>query len=99
MVILLIIGTAVAVILGSCFRVFVLVPVMLLATAVTIAIGTVSGHDSRVIALATLETLALLQVGYFVGCILRALLRVGITGWHRRQRSKAFDKKSHPTTS
>lgn len=92
MVVLLIIGTAVGVILGLRLTVFVLVPAMLLATAVTIARGIASGHDSRVIALAVLATLASVQIGYIVGCSLSALLRVRITGWHRRPKGEPKEK-------
>jgi hypothetical protein len=56
------------------FKVFVLIPATLLAAAVIIA----SSHQPKLtIALTMAGTVALLQIGYIVGIIARALLQRG----------------------
>ena len=69
-----IVSTIVGVILGLRFKVFVLGPATLLATAAITAIGIASGHDARAIALTVFGTTASLQIGYFAGCILHAMV-------------------------
>jgi hypothetical protein len=68
--VLIIICTLSGVVLGLRFKVFVLAPAMLLATAVTIASGIMRGHAPSFVALATLGTLVSLQIGYLVGSVL-----------------------------
>src|ERR1700746_581518 len=54
------------------FKVFVLIPATLLAAAVIVA----SSHQPKLtIALSVVGTVALLQIGYIVGIIARALLQ------------------------
>jgi hypothetical protein len=61
-------GTLAGVLLGlSRFKVLVLVPAFLIAACAII----VTGHELKVIALTILATVALLQIGYIVGCIAR----------------------------
>jgi hypothetical protein len=83
MVVYLIIGAMAGIVLGLCFKVFVLAPAMLLAMALAIASGIMRGHAPSVIALATLGTLASLQIGYLGGCILQAYLPMRTTSHYR----------------
>jgi len=62
------IGAIVGILLGVRFKVFVLLPAILVAAGVII----ITGHGLKVIALTLLSTVVLLQVGYFVGAYLRA---------------------------
>ena len=64
------IAAVVGIILGLRFKVLVLVPATLLATAVVTAIGLIGGQQFRVIAFTLVGAAALLQVGYIVGCVL-----------------------------
>jgi len=64
------IGAVFGIILGLRFKVLVLVPATLLATAVVTAVGLLDGQHFRVIALTVVGAAALLQVGYVVGCVL-----------------------------
>ena len=65
-------GTLAGVLLGlSRFKVLVLVPAILIAACAII----VTGHELKVIALTILATVALLQIGYIVGCIARVHVR------------------------
>ena len=79
MVVLLTIATLAGFVLGLRLKVSVLIPATLLATAVTITCGIVSGHAAGVIAFATLGILTSLQIGYLVGSVLEAYLPVRIT--------------------
>ena len=58
--------------LGLFFRVFALVPAMLLATVVIPMMGWTHGLGLGTIALTVLGAVALLQIGYVVGCVLHA---------------------------
>jgi hypothetical protein len=64
------IGAVFGIILGLRFKVLVLVPGTVLATAVVIAVGLLGGQQFRVIAFTVVGAAALLQVGYVVGCVL-----------------------------
>jgi len=59
--------------LGLFFRVFALVPAMLLATMVITVMGWTHGLGLGMIALTVLGAMALLQIGYVVGCVLHAV--------------------------
>jgi hypothetical protein len=74
MVVFLIVSTIAGVILGLRFKVFVLGPATLLATVAITVTGIASGHDARAIALTVFGTTASLQIGYFAGCILHAMV-------------------------
>ena len=64
---IMIIGLVAGVILGSRFKVFVLVPAILFATANAIAISFAHGLNLPATVLAVLAVLTLLQCGYFGG--------------------------------
>jgi hypothetical protein len=81
--VLIIICTLSGVVLGLRFKVFVLAPAMLLATAVTIASGIMRGHAPSFVALATLGTLVSLQIGYLVGSVLQGCLPMRTTSHYR----------------
>jgi hypothetical protein len=61
----LIIGTIVGVLLGLRFKVFVLAPANLIIACAIVT----SMHGGKTIALTVLATTALLQFGYFLGCV------------------------------
>jgi hypothetical protein len=63
-------GTVVGILLGLRFKLFVLVPAILIATLAIV----LSGRGLRVIVFTEVGTVALLQVGYIGGCVLRAIL-------------------------
>jgi hypothetical protein len=67
MMIFLIIGTVAGILLGLRFKVFVLVPAILIAAGAIV----VAGHGLELIVLTVLATAALLQIGYVVGCVVR----------------------------
>jgi hypothetical protein len=73
MIIFLITGTIVGIMLGFRFKVAVLGPAILLATAVITLTGIASGHEARAI-LTMFGTAASLQIGYLAGGILRAVV-------------------------
>jgi hypothetical protein len=60
--------------LGLRFKMLVLVPAMLLVGAVTVGFGIAIGQGAASILLMLFGDLALLQIGYFIGCVLRAYL-------------------------
>jgi hypothetical protein len=62
LVVSLVIGTIAGVMLGLRFKVFVLVPAILLATAIITVSGIVNGHEPRMIALTVFGAVALLQI-------------------------------------
>ena len=64
----LIIGTIAGILLGLRFKVFVLVPAILIAAGAIVA----AGRGLKVTVLTMLATAALLQIGYVVGCVIRA---------------------------
>jgi hypothetical protein len=88
MIVFLAIGTIAGILLGLRFKVFVLVPAILLATVVIIA----SGHELKVTALTVFGTVVSLQIGYIVGCVLRVMapehLPAPKTAHYRPSRSK-----------
>ena len=67
MIVFLIVSTIAGAILGLRFKVFVLGPATLLATAAVALTGIGNGYEARSIALVVLGTVASLQIGYF-GC-------------------------------
>ncbi len=71
MIVFLAIGTIAGILLGLRFKVFVLVPAILIATIVIIA----SGHELKVTALTVFGTVVALQIGYIAGCVLRVMAR------------------------
>jgi hypothetical protein len=74
MIALLIVILAVGAVLGLRFKIFVLAPAMLLISAVTVAFGIASGQGVLFILLMVFTGLALLQIGYFTGCVLHGYL-------------------------
>jgi hypothetical protein len=74
MIALMLLLPAVGAALGLRFRIFVLAPVMLLVGAVTVGFGIAIGQGSASILLLVFGDLALLQIGYFIGCVLHAYL-------------------------
>jgi hypothetical protein len=68
MMMFLIICTIGGILLGLRFKVFVLVPTILVAAGAII----MTGNSFKVIALTLLATVALLQIGYVAGCVIRA---------------------------
>jgi hypothetical protein len=67
MMIFLIIGSIVGILLGLRFKVFVLVPAILIAAGAIV----MAGHGLKLIVLTVLATATVLQIGYFVGCVAR----------------------------
>jgi hypothetical protein len=65
---IVIIGAIVGILLGCRFKVFVLLPAILVAAGVII----VTVHGLKIIALTLLITVVSLQIGYFAGASLRA---------------------------
>lgn len=79
----------VGILLALRFKVFVLVPAMLLAAAVIVA----SSHQPKLtIALTVVGTAVLLQIGYIVGLIARGLLQ-------RRSTARSGDSFSKSTAT
>ena len=74
MIALMLLLPAVGAALGLRFRIFVLAPVILLVGAVTVGFGIAIGQGSASILLLVFGDLALLQIGYFIGCVLHAYL-------------------------
>jgi hypothetical protein len=85
MIALLLLIPAVGAILGLRFEVVVLAPAMLLFSAVTVAFGTASSQGVPTILLMVFASLALLQIGYFTGCVLHGYLTF---------KSKEHDRRS-----
>lgn len=71
MIFFFVIGAIAGILLGLRFKVFVLVPATLLVAAVVVAGG---NQPAVMIALTAVGTVALLQIGYLVGCTARSLL-------------------------
>ena len=84
MVVFLITGAIAGLMLGLRFRIFVLVPTVVLATLVIIVSG--SGHKLSVIVLTVVGTAVSLQLGYIVGCFLPLLARAYLPAWTMRYR-------------
>ncbi len=77
MLVFFITGTIAGILLGLRFKVFALIPATLLAAGVVI----VTDGGLRVVALNVFGTAVLLQIGYFVGCVVRFYARtVGSNG-------------------
>ena len=74
MVLLIIFGVTIGAILGTRFRVFVVVPAIFFAAAIVVAIGYVNGLSGRTLWLALLAMLVSLELGYLVGCFGAAYL-------------------------
>jgi hypothetical protein len=65
--IVFLIAAIAGILLGLRFKVFVLVPAVLIAAGVAIIIG----HGLKMVVLTMLATTALLQIGYILGCVVR----------------------------
>jgi len=75
MIVFFIIGIIAGIMFGLRFTVLVLVPAILLATAVITVTGIGSAREAGAIALTVFGTTASLQIGYFAGCILCGMVR------------------------
>jgi len=88
MMVFLIIATIAGILLGLRFRVFVLIPAVLIASGAVI----ITGHGLKIIVLTMLAATALLQIGYIFGCIVRiyadSYLPARTTTRHRFSRSE-----------
>ncbi len=85
MLLLAVFGVTVGAILGTRFRVFVLVPVIFFAVVTIIAAGFVNGFGFGASLVALLVVLASVELGYLVGCfgagyLLRRIKLRRITG-------------------
>ena len=87
MMLFLIIGTLAGVLLGLRFKVFVLVPFILIIACATIA----TGHGLKAIALTILATAVLLQIGYILGLVVRV--------WAGRYPRKRKNPRYQPSKS
>jgi hypothetical protein len=83
----LIIAAIAGILLGLRFKVFVLVPAVLIAAGVVIIIG----HGLKMVALTMLAITALLQIGYILGCVVRVY-----TGAHLPARTTPRYRLSEP---
>jgi len=83
------IGTIVGILLGLRFKVFVLVPATLIIACAIIA----TGHGAKAIAITMLATIALLQVGYVLGCVVRMYANAYM---RERMASRRQLSRSHP---
>ena len=66
----LMIGTIVGILLGLRFKVFILVPVILVAAGAII----VGGHGLKATVLTVVAAAVVLQIGYVLGCAVRMYL-------------------------
>ena len=82
-------GFVAGAILGSLFRVFVLVPAMFFATVGTAAVSFANGVNLLTSVLAVLAVLASLQCGY-VGGLVAAYFAARIKLPHRAERAKLW---------
>jgi hypothetical protein len=79
------IGCAIAgILLGLRFKVLVLVPACLLATAIVI----LSGHGLRETALMVFVAVVLIQIGYIAGGLLRVLVAGRMPPWRSARFSR-----------
>jgi hypothetical protein len=79
------IGCAIAgILLGLRFKIFVLVPACLLATAIVIP----SGHGPRATALMVFVAVVLIQIGYIAGSVLRVLATRQLQVWRSARFSR-----------
>jgi hypothetical protein len=76
-------GAAVGVVLGSRYKMIVLVPAMVLASVATFAVGFASGADPHSIVVAILAIVVSLQFGYVSGGVAAAYLNVQTKLPHR----------------
>ena len=83
----LIIGTLAGLLLGLRFKVFVLVPIMLILACAIVA----TGNGPKVIALTILGTAVLLQLGYMLGVV----VRVWVGRYLRRKNPRYQPSKSN----
>lgn len=79
--------------LGLFFRVFPLVSAMLLATVVITVMGWTHGLELGMIALTVLGAMALLQIGYVVGCVLHT---VPLAYWPSPTKPRNWFSRSKP---
>jgi hypothetical protein len=93
MAIFLITGAIAGIILGLRFKVLVLVPAILLATVIIIISG--SGDELSVIVLTVVGTTVSLQIGYIVGCILRASARAYLPARMRVRYRRSGSESTH----
>jgi hypothetical protein len=84
MIALLLLILAVGTVLGLRFKMFVLAPAMLMISAVIAAFGIVSSQSVPFILLMIFAGLALLQIGYFTGCVLHGYLTFKVQKHDRR---------------
>src|SRR6266478_5938899 len=70
LMVMLLCAAALGVILGLRFRIFVILPVMLVAAAGITVLGVWSGQDFHITALNLVAAGVSLQIGYFIGAIL-----------------------------
>jgi len=84
MIALLLLILAVGAVLGLRFKMFVLAPAMLIISAVTVAFGIVNSQGVPFISLMVFTGLALLQIGYFTGCVLHGYLTFKVQKHDRR---------------
>jgi len=87
MMLFLIIGTLAGVLLGLRFKVFVLVPFILIIAGAIIA----TGHGLKALALTILATAVLLQIGYMLGLVVRV--------WAGRYLMKRKNPRDQPSKS
>ena len=93
MLVFLIAGAVAGLLLGTRFKVLVIVPASLLAAIIVFVIVNSSGHESGAVVLTLLATLAALQIGYVVGSILQASIRAHLPGAeHNKRDSFAFKR-------
>ena len=79
------IGCAIAgILLGLRFKIFVLVPACLLATAIVIP----SGHGPWATALMVFVAVVLIQIGYIAGSVLRVLATRQLRAWRSARFSR-----------
>jgi hypothetical protein len=91
MLVFLIAGAIAGILLGIRFKVLVIVPASLLAAIIVIANG--SGREAGAVVLTLLATLAVLQIGYVVGSILRVSIRAHVPGAERNKRDSFAFKR------
>jgi len=82
---ILIIGAIAGMLLGLRFKVFVLAPVVFLATMVIIGIGAASSHGPVMIALMALGAVVSLQIGYVAGVLLQVMVLAYLPSLYRRR--------------
>jgi hypothetical protein len=71
---LAIFGLLVGALLATRFRATALCPAILIVTPIVAVRGIATGYDAKALAVAVIVAAAALQVGYVMGCVLRATL-------------------------